>query len=558
MYKCPNCGGEIEFLPSNGKIKCQYCDSVFSPEESDSLQKTRENAQENDCGEEGIIYTCSQCGASLYTAEDTGVTFCSFCGSQAFLKRRVNGKDDIEPDLIIPFKITKERCLEIYNKKIAKAWFLPGSMKADKAVEKFRGIYMPCWIYSSEINASATFKGWDIKTVGGEDIHTDYRVNMTCNGKWDGFVYDATSSFPDGIMYEISPYDLRDARPFDAKYMAGFYADIGNVPSDAFNNEVKGKVDADFKSSLEKTNEMKKYHVFSYQIAEKTKIDSEIITAKKGYIPVWFLANKNDRTGKMSYAVINGVNGKIHTDLPIDMKKFFLVALAAAIAAFLILQFFTIKPDIILVMVMILLGFLMSLSTKMLTEAFIHEHALDDIGASYVDDDPVRKRINEKQKNENGKSTVVKGAKKGKAFTVIIAVLCFMILPSLLTAIGTVFDNRNISSYGFIIGIIVFIIIKCGFKKSKTAGAGSFVYKRNIRLPFGVTMKALLRPLIGVAVGIGILLLAPARDIFYYGGVIVCCLMLILTVLDFVRKTNELSLRKPAQLGKRGGDEDEE
>ena len=48
MYKCPNCGGEMEFLPESGIIKCEYCGSEFTPEESSqAFKKTRKNAEEH-------------------------------------------------------------------------------------------------------------------------------------------------------------------------------------------------------------------------------------------------------------------------------------------------------------------------------------------------------------------------------------------------------------------------------------------------------------------------------------------------------------------------------
>ena len=74
MYKCPNCGGEIAFLPESGIIKCEYCGSEFSPEtiREQDLQKTRKTAEEHTL-DGGRVYVCTQCGANIYTTEETGV-----------------------------------------------------------------------------------------------------------------------------------------------------------------------------------------------------------------------------------------------------------------------------------------------------------------------------------------------------------------------------------------------------------------------------------------------------------------------------------------------------
>ena len=64
-------------------------------------------------------------------------------------------------------------------------------------------------------------------------------------------------------------------------------------------------------------------------------------------------------------------------------------------------------------------------------------------------------------------------------------------------------------------------------------------------------------PLTGVIVGLIVTVAAPAQDIYYYLAVLFSCVMLIITMLDFARSTSRLSARKPAQLGKRGGDEND-
>ena len=47
-YKCPNCGGRVEFDPQSGKMKCSFCDSIFEisdfeTPDAQNVQNTSEN-----------------------------------------------------------------------------------------------------------------------------------------------------------------------------------------------------------------------------------------------------------------------------------------------------------------------------------------------------------------------------------------------------------------------------------------------------------------------------------------------------------------------------------
>ena len=41
-YKCPNCGGDLQFDPGTQKFKCEYCFSVFSREEVEAANPEKE------------------------------------------------------------------------------------------------------------------------------------------------------------------------------------------------------------------------------------------------------------------------------------------------------------------------------------------------------------------------------------------------------------------------------------------------------------------------------------------------------------------------------------
>ena len=108
MIKCPHCGGEVGFDPSKQSVTCPYCRSEFDPSK---LEVTVKHAKErkNPLMENGKSYTCSQCGATLMTFDETAITFCSYCGSQAMLEDKI--KNVLNPDYVIPFAKTKEECI---------------------------------------------------------------------------------------------------------------------------------------------------------------------------------------------------------------------------------------------------------------------------------------------------------------------------------------------------------------------------------------------------------------------------------------------------------------
>ena len=572
MYKCPNCGGEMEFLPERGIIKCEYCGSEFSPEDvpdseaassgkasQSNLNKNRKNAEEHSM-DEGKVYTCSQCGAELFTTEETGVTFCSYCGSQAFIESRIRGDEGIFPDMIVPFKISKEKCVEIYKERIKSAWFLPKKMKADTAIDHFRGIYMPCWIYSGEADAAGEYTTTKTTNQGRYDLVETFKTYADAHGVYGGMIEDASSSFPDGIMENISPFPLDSAKDFNDKYMTGFYADIGNVPPAVYEEEVNSFLDASIKNDLCNDSRIKSSHVSNSEINNKTDISGKVTDVRKGFIPVWFLSNKNEITGMMSYAVVNGLTGKIHTDLPIDMKKYLILSLVIAVPIFIVLQLlmglqsFSIKPGTLVIITMIISCILMFFSTKMIKEKYIQEHGLDDEGLIYL-----KNKDNFNSANDNSgysKEPTRKANVKAKPSVgkILMGLLCFIVIP-----VASLIISRSIFVYGVVAGIVVYVITSVGGSKTGGSGssAGTFEPRaKRIRIPFYMFLRSVMLPIIGVLVGLVVTVMNPPEDIYYYGVAVFCCITIILTVLDFVRATNRLSLRKPAQLGKRGGEED--
>ena len=120
--KCPSCNGVLYYDIKNKNLKCRYCKSVFEIDD----YNVNNTAEENDFAD-GKLYTCKNCGAELISANDEAVSYCSYCGSEAILEGAISGIK--RPKLIIPFRISKTECKNIYKRALEKKAYVPSEFK---------------------------------------------------------------------------------------------------------------------------------------------------------------------------------------------------------------------------------------------------------------------------------------------------------------------------------------------------------------------------------------------------------------------------------------------
>ena len=119
-YKCPCCGGAIEFNSKLQKMKCPYCDTEFEIETLQGYEKELQNEQSDDMtwetsagsewqeGEaEGLrVYTCKSCGGEIVADANTAATSCPYCNNPIVMTGQFEGS--LRPDYVIPFKLDKK------------------------------------------------------------------------------------------------------------------------------------------------------------------------------------------------------------------------------------------------------------------------------------------------------------------------------------------------------------------------------------------------------------------------------------------------------------------
>ena len=149
-YKCPACGGAMEFDSKSQKMKCPYCDTEISVEEYEARLAEEEptfTADENGWNQDEIdnmvIYICQSCGGEITADKNTGATTCPFCGNRVVLKGQFEGA--LKPDYVIPFKLDKKAAKEAYYKHLTGKAFIPSVFRQENHIDEivgrsFRGI----------------------------------------------------------------------------------------------------------------------------------------------------------------------------------------------------------------------------------------------------------------------------------------------------------------------------------------------------------------------------------------------------------------------------------
>ncbi len=347
-YQCPSCTAPLRFDAEKQLLVCDSCLNEFSEdiftdeyaknaEAPDSIDWQTESYKETrqDMGEQpGFI--CQSCGAEIVSDGNTAATECMYCGNPVVLASRVEGM--LTPDLVIPFKVTKEQAkqklLDFYKGKT----LLPKTFKDSNRVEKITGMYVPFWLFSCTGAGSVQYRATKVRTWSDSDYnytHTSFfDVVRAGNIAFDSIPADASSKMEDEYMGGIEPYDYSEIREFSPQFLAGYFADKFDVDVEECTPYATKRVVNSTHDALQNT-----VNGYTTVTATHSNVTMQGESIKYALLPVWMLNTKYE--GKMYQFAINGQTGEVAGDLPIDKKKLWLYRLCIAVGAAIPIGFLT-------------------------------------------------------------------------------------------------------------------------------------------------------------------------------------------------------------------------
>ncbi len=336
----------MHFDADTGKVKCDYCDSLFTIDEVKRYYEERNKKAKAAAGEAGNasasaqelgadapnvetaagsdwskgadlkVYHCGNCGAELIADASTAATTCPYCGNPTVIPGQFSvGR---RPDYIIPFAAKKETAIEKLKEYYKCKLLLPKSFTEGNHLQEIKGVYVPYWLFGGSVDADMRFEcGKSTVSVEGDFEVTRtrlYDVQRTGTMTFDKIPCDASTSMPDDLMDSIEPFDYGKLTGFELEYLPGFLANKYDVEA----KELQKKAD---ERAKETTYTELQNSISGYDSVQQKNKNAVVHHGKTDYalMPVWLLYTQWKEEDFLF--AMNGQTGKMTGNLPVSKGK---------------------------------------------------------------------------------------------------------------------------------------------------------------------------------------------------------------------------------------------
>lgn len=514
-FHCVNCGGSMVFDVASQQMRCEHCDTTMAPQKFD----VRERGIAQDARYTQMArFSCQNCGAELASTDDSLVGFCPYCGGQSMVGTQ---GESAEVERIIPFQVDKQGCTENYASFAKRILYLPREFKDTQYLQRFTGIYMPYFEYDAEVLRAEVMGEKTVEHNSRYDVVNTYRYDATIDGKFRrGAPFDASRYLDDEISDRVLPFDTSREVPFNAAYLAGFYADASSVSPTLYYDDASAQVNANVVGAM--TEEVEKRD--SVKVKDLHTVESQVTAHHSTLFPMWFLTwRKEDR---VAYAVVNGESGKVVSDLPLDLRSFAVGSGIISAVIFALLELFVQPTPLVTSLISLGAAVLMvqgvRSGAKRVYDTQVHTW---DKGWNSANGEaaPDSQKDAHRSRRVSKKSSVV--GIIGDAITVVFAVV-----------VGFFMLRSFFGSTGSVIGIVTLILPVVSL-----CLAGRLLYQvlkwhKSVPLTHGIISAVVL--LVTMILTSVIIIVSPVNDGWYYLGDAVCIVGLIVAAISMIRVFN--------------------
>ncbi len=366
LAKCARCGAtEISLNVATGMLRCGFCRHEWSSENAaeafdlngdigklSGIVVGSGSADIMPSTEEVLTFKCSACGAEVVIDTNSSTQArCHWCRNTLSMNQQVpNGA---VPDMVLPFKLTKEAAVEKISKFVGKRkFFAHPKFKHEFNPENVMGVYLPYMVV--DINAHANLTGH------GEHKTRSYTVKQGDNDvtRYDADVYaierefdthindltvessserlnQNTSQNSNNIINTIMPFDVENAVRYDSNYLAGFTSERRDSNLDELTPIAQVQAEDITRHRVRDTLKFYDRGV-RWQNEQVDVVGQRWVSA---YLPVWLYSYHETKSGGRSflhYVAVNARTGETMGSVPLNQGKLLLVSGAVQVVGMIV------------------------------------------------------------------------------------------------------------------------------------------------------------------------------------------------------------------------------
>ncbi len=365
LNRCPKCGAtDILLNPKTGKLRCSYCRHEFDPEKVTGMEEDIKNltGEIMGSGAQNIIadtnsvltFKCTSCGAEIVVdTSEASHARCHWCRNVLSVNQQIpNGTI---PDVVLPFKLTKDQAKACIEKFVGKRKFFANSkFRQEFTTENIMGVYFPYMIVDVNSHAKLVGQGehlvrfYTVKSGNSEERRYDadlYDVEREFDLAIKGLTIESNSdrlnnedkSKTNNVINAIMPFDTENAVKYDSNYMRGYTSEKRNVNVDELKELVK--VQSKDVARFATNDSLKNYDRGVAWSSEEFNVKGQ--QWKAAYLPVWLYSYQEVKGDKkvLHYVAVNARTEETMGSVPIHMPKLILMSFLVEVLGILAMMF---------------------------------------------------------------------------------------------------------------------------------------------------------------------------------------------------------------------------
>jgi hypothetical protein len=267
-------------------------------------------------------------------------TECPFCATPVVVDTGL--RRHIKPQALVPFALTEPQARDALTGWLGSLWFAPNRLlDYTRKGRAMAGIYVPFWTFDAATASRYTGQRgeyyYETRTVTvnvngrreqrQEQVrHTRWhRVSGQVARDFDDLLVMASTSLPERLGNDLTPWDLTQLEPYSPDFLAGFQAQGYTIAlADGHQSArarmarvIEGDVRRDIGGDAQKISGI------------DTRHSDE--TFKHILLPIWTAAYKYN--GKSYRFVVNGQTGEVQGERPYSWWKIGFAVLAVVVVA---------------------------------------------------------------------------------------------------------------------------------------------------------------------------------------------------------------------------------